>query len=126
METIDECFKYAVAGSGCGDGIIMSLENSSRHELVVRFPNPYTGIRLYTKSGQLVPMGRSILCWEENDPVVVLRPGRLALAVASLKAFWFDVCGEFLVKCSLGVSPGTGESKVAIVEGHVNIELGPY
>jgi hypothetical protein len=114
-----------VTASPQGDGVIMTVTNDSEGELRVRFPNPYTGIRLYTESGELVTIARTILCWEEDDPEIVLHPGASASALAHLYPFWFDLHGAFLAKCKLSVTLQEEESEEVIAEGWVKLLLGP-
>ncbi len=106
------------------DGVTMSVTNDSKGELRIRFPNPYTGIRLYTESGEHVTLGRTMLCWEENDPEVVLSPSGSASAIAYLSPFWSDLDGTFLARCKLTVTAQEGESQEVIAEGYVHILLG--
>jgi hypothetical protein len=125
MKNFESYLSGFVIASSQGDGVVMVAKNISEGELLVRFPNPYTGIRLYTKSGEQVTIGRTILCWEESDPAVVLCPGNSASALASLCPFWFDLHGVFLARCSLNVSSRNGESEPVVVEGYVNLDLPP-
>jgi hypothetical protein len=111
-----------VSASPQGDGLIMSITNASNEELRIRFPNPYTGIRLYTEAGELVPMSRTFLCWEENDPEIVLLPGQSASALASLYPFWDDLYGAYLAKCTLKLYSQGGEQDV-VAEGGVQIAV---
>ncbi|WP_406700725.1 hypothetical protein V5E97_18195 [Singulisphaera sp. Ch08] len=123
MKNFESYLSAFVSASSQGDGIVIEVKNISNEELRVSFPNPYTGIRLYAESGEQVPIGRTILCWEESDPIVELCPGGSTSALVSLSPFWFDLHEVFLAKCSLNVSFCNGESEAVVVEGHVKLDL---
>lgn len=123
MKNFESYLSAFVSASSQADGIVIEVKNISSEELRVRFPNPYTGIRLYAESGEQVAIGRKILCWEESDPIVELCPGCSTSALVSLSPFWFDLHGVFLAKCSLNVSFCNGESEAVVIEGHLKLDL---
>ncbi len=122
MGTPRSTLSVRVTESSKGDGVIMAVTNTTNAEVRIRFPNPYTGIRLYSELDEPVSMNRTFLCWEESDPEVELRPGDSVSAFASLYPFWCDLHGTFLAKCILKVS-SQGKNEDVIAEGIVQIAL---
>jgi|GEM_PF-5847169 len=126
MNSFDSHLFVLVTASSQGDGIVITANNISGGEIRVQFPNPYTGIRLYKKSGEMVMIGRTVLCWEENDPNIEISPGSSVSSLVLLSPFWFDLHGTFIAKCTLRVVLCSGENETGVVEGHVNLDLAPF
>lgn len=126
MNIFDLHLSTSVTASSQGDSIVITANNLSGGKLRVQFPNPYTGIRLYKKSGEMVRIGRTLLCWEENDPNIEISPGSSVSALVLLSPFWFDLHGTFIAKCTLRVGICNGENETGVVEGHVNLDLAPF
>ena len=52
MSDVAADLAVVVTATPAGDGVIIAVANKSGEELRVRFPNPYTGVQLITKSGE--------------------------------------------------------------------------
>lgn len=108
-----------------GEGVIITVNNISINYLQVSFPNPYTGVRVYSESGEKIRISRTILCYEESDPEVILAPGTTSAAQITLQAFWFDLEGRFRVECDLKVTREGGVVENCVSSGSVDLAIPP-
>src|SRR6266487_2023297 len=103
-------------------GIRLVVENRSNGPLEVTFPNPYTGVQLFDLQGTLIPHS-SFLCWEHNDPRLLLDPAETVSASINCFPFWTDVSGDVLAKCAVIVRSAHCEQQIQYVDGVVRLML---
>jgi len=104
-------------------GISIVVINTSDQAIAVQFPNPYTGVNLYEKGGKRVLIGRTLLCYDENDPERVLEPGQTVAAIVALDPYWENIDGDVIAKCKLRFKGVSGTQSEAIVEGIIHLKL---